>query len=484
MEQPNTAIPAQAAHVTEQSPAARLWTKEFLVLTACNLLVFLNLHMILSSLPLYMREHFNAGDFYVSLCTSLMALSAIVARLFSAKALELGKRNLILFGGLAIALLGTVGYYFSATIVALLVMRVIFGFGFGMYSTTFPTMASDIIPRNRMGEGMGYFGLSTTISMSMGPLIGMWIEKQYGFTPLVVIGSLFIMILFPLAYSLIVGKQRARTDGTTQAQAQAQAQKMVTAPLVNAQVGAIPRSDSHVPVNVEQHERANIAAAQRITEKQVLAKTDTATSVASTHSRKTSSFERKLLLPSLLNFLMSVTYGGLVSFIALFGSEAHIANPGYFFLFNALAVILIRPFSGKIYDRFGPKALLVPGAMLLIAGLLLLSLAHSTLGLFAAALCYGVGWGALQPTMQTWMIQVVSPHQRGMANGMFLNSLDLGVALGAMILGTIASATTYTSMYRYSVVFIVLYIIIGIIYMVRAQKTPAQQSAAIHIKVD
>ncbi|MFD1888511.1 MFS transporter [Paenibacillus wenxiniae] len=469
MEQTNTSIPSQATAGAKKGPVARLWTKEFLVLTACNLLVFLNLHMILSSLPLYMREHFNAGDFYVSLCTSLMALSAIVSRLFSAKALELGKRNLILFGGLAIALLGTVGYYFSASIIALLVMRVIFGFGFGMYSTTFPTMVSDIIPRNRMGEGMGYFGLSTTISMSMGPLIGMWIEKQYGFTPLVIIGSLFIMILFPLAYSLISGKHRAKSTVTSNIPNQ----NTVSADPSVVKTSLLPSADGGSTVT--DHEAAHT---------NIVPKSATGLPSSSSVSRKTSSFERKLLLPSLLNFLMSVTYGGLVSFIALFGSEAHIANPGYFFLFNALAVILIRPFSGKLYDRFGPKALLVPGALLLIAGLLLLSLAHSTLGLLAAALCYGLGWGALQPTMQTWMIQVVNPHQRGMANGMFLNSLDLGVALGAMILGTIASATSYTSMYRYSVIFIIVYIVVGAIYMVRAKKTPAQQSPSIHIKVD
>ncbi len=469
MEQTKTAIPSQEADGAVKGPVARLWTKEFLVLTACNLLVFLNLHMILSSLPLYMREHFNAGDFYVSLCTSLMALSAIVSRLFSAKALELGKRNIILFGGLAIALLGTVGYYFSASIIALLVMRVIFGFGFGMYSTTFPTMVSDIIPRNRMGEGMGYFGLSTTISMSMGPLIGMWIEKQYGFTPLVVLGSLFIMILFPLAYSLISGKHRAKETDHSQMQRKS---------IASTQQSTI-QADSQAAANPEAK-----ATSQQDSSVQAAQSTNTTSEQSNMTPRKTSSFERKLLLPSLLNFLMSVTYGGLVSFIALFGSEAHIANPGYFFLFNALAVILIRPFSGKLYDRFGPKALLVPGAILLIAGLLLLSMAHSTLGLLASALCYGLGWGALQPTMQTWMIQVVNPHQRGMANGMFLNSLDLGVALGAMILGTIASATSYTSMYRYSVIFIVLYIVIGAIYMVRAKKTPAQQSPSIHIKVD
>ena len=52
-------------------------------------------------------------------------------------------------------------------------MRVLFGIGFGMTSTSFPTMASDVIPIKRLGEGMGYFGLSTTLAMSIGPMIGL-----------------------------------------------------------------------------------------------------------------------------------------------------------------------------------------------------------------------------------------------------------------------------------------------------------------------
>ncbi|MNE92561.1 major facilitator superfamily transporter [compost metagenome] len=56
----------------------------------------------------------------------------------------------------------------------------------------------------------------------------------------------------------------------------------------------------------------------------------------------------------------------------------------------------------------------------------------------------------MQPALQTWMIQSVDPRQRGMANGMFFNSLDLGVAIGTMILGSVALYNSYAVMYRYS----------------------------------
>lgn len=79
----------------------KLCTREFIMLTVCNLLLFLNLQMILSPLPGYVKEHFHAGALTVSLFTTVFALSAIISRLFSAKALEKGKRNVILFLGLA-----------------------------------------------------------------------------------------------------------------------------------------------------------------------------------------------------------------------------------------------------------------------------------------------------------------------------------------------------------------------------------------------
>ncbi|MNP67088.1 hypothetical protein D3C76_1628760 [compost metagenome] len=47
-----------------------------------------------------------------------------------------------------------------------------------------------------------------------------------------------------------------------------------------------------------------------------------------------------------------------------------------------------------------------------------------------------------------------------MANGMFFNSLDLGVAIGTMILGSIALYTSYGVMYRYSALAPVLLLLI------------------------
>ncbi|WNS45699.1 MFS transporter [Paenibacillus sp. MMS20-IR301] len=369
----------------------RLWTSSFITLTLCNLLLFTGLQMTLSTLPAYAEGTLHATSVQVSLVTSLFALSAIASRLFSAKAMEKGGRNLLIFLGLAVSLTAVAGYYFAGSIIALLLLRILFGIGFGMASTAFPTMASDIIPVRRMGEGMGYFGLSTSLAMSAGPLIGLSLLQGPGF------GSLLLGTGAALACIVPLGLRLSRS-----------------LPAQHKEPAAVPAAGS--PGNAY----------------------------------------RRLLLPCLLNFLLSISYGGLLGFLALYGTERQLQHVAYFFLFNAVAIVIIRPLSGKIYDRFGPAALLIPGSLFIMAGLLLLSFAASTAALFPAALCYGIGFGSMQPALQTWMIQSVRPRQRGLANGMFFNSLDLGVAVGSMLLGTIALFTSYAVMYRYSALALVL----------------------------
>lgn len=374
----------------------KLWTKEFITLTVSNLFLFLTLQMLLTTLPAYAKEAFGANSTQVSLITSLFAFSAIASRLFSSKALEKGKRRQLLYIGLFISLLAILGYYAASSIGFLLLMRVLFGLGFGMTSTSFPTMASDIIPAKRLGEGMGYFGLSTTLAMSIGPMIGLTLLQGGGFTPLVFITSAINILIFPLAFLLTSRTPRQHKEPA--------------------------------PATIKDGKKGTVM--------------------------------RRLLLPAVLNFLTSITYGGLLSFLALYGKEVHLSNPQYFFLFNALAIILIRPVSGRLYDRYGHKAILIPAALFMAAGLVLLTYATTTSGLLLSALCYGLGFGSMQPSLQTWMIQEVPPQQRGMANGTFLNSLDFGVAIGAIILGTIARFSSYTIMYRYSAIAVLFVVII------------------------
>lgn len=377
-------------------PASKLWTRDFVLLTVSNLFLYLNLQMITPSLPAYVTERFGAGQWTVSLVISLFALSAIVTRFFAGSWLKRGRTALILLVGLTVYMLATASYYAAGTLALFLLIRILYGIGFGVSSTAFGTMVSDIIPIRRMGEGMGYFGLSTSLSMSAAPVIGLWLLGSYGFDTLILVSTLLAILIIPL--SLLI------------------------------------RSTPSVP------------------------KPATAPSPAA--APDTRGTYKQVALPCFLNMLLSITYGGLISYLALFGKEVHIGNVGWFFLCNAGAVLLVRPVAGKIFDKKGHFAVLPPGALMVAVGLVLLSYTSSMTGLLASALCYGIGYGILQPSLQAWTVKQVSPEMRGTANGTFYNSIDLGIALGSLLLGGIASGTSYSMMYLLSALAMLLFLAI------------------------
>lgn len=393
----------------------KLWTKSFIALTISALFLFMNLQMLLSSFPSYVKSEFQAGDIMVSLVTSVFALTAIASRFMTAFLMRRVSRNVLLYIGLAIAAAITGLYVVADSIGSLLLMRVGYGIGFGIASTIIPTIVSQIIPSKRMGEGIGYFGLSTSLAMSIGPMIGLNVMKQSGFGTLAMIGTFTLLLAFPVLF-------------------------------FSRSLPAVPKKQ---PI-----ER----------------------SIAPSKPIKVP-FNTKLVLPAILNVLLAITYGGLLSFIALFGEAVHLEQVGLFFLFNAITIIIIRPISGRLFDKKGPAAVLIPAAVCVVASLTVLSYTTSMPMLIVSALLYGLGFGAIQPTIQAWMLRTSTPAQYGMANSMFYNSTDLGVASGAIILGAISAASNYGMMYRYSAGFMVLFLVIYIgIQITKARNNPSALS--------
>ena len=97
--------------------------------------------------------------------------------------------------------------------------------------------------------------------------------------------------------------------------------------------------------------------------------------------------------------------------------------------------------------------------------------------LFIAAFIYGIGYGSMQSSLQTWMIQVVSPTQRGMANDVFELAGLLGLLLVPFFVDAIAAMTSYTDMYRYSVMFMILFLLI---YLIQGENEAAASPLNLH----
>lgn len=381
-------------HTSSKQQRKPLWTKPFLITALANLLLFFSFQMLIPTIPSHLSQ-LGGDNVQVGLVIGIFTISSLLTRPFAGRALDLLGRKHVLLVGLAICALTIAGYSYIAAVTLILAARFVHGIGWGLSTTSLGTVIADIIPPERRGEGMGYYGLSNTFAMAVGPLTGLWVMQAFGFSYVLLIST--ILAILSLFSSLFI---------------------------------TYPK-----PIRPAKPVR-RLRIADRL-------------------------WERTALLPSALLLCTAICYGGIVTFITLFGLEAGIANVGLFFLCNASMVLLVRPITGVLFDRKGPEWVLLPGAIFTIAGLWLLSYAHSNISLAIAALCYGVGFGSLQPALQAWTIARSSPERRGAANGTFFSANDLGIGLGAMVLGALANwSGSYATMYRYSTTLIIVFLLI------------------------
>jgi predicted MFS family arabinose efflux permease len=159
-------------------------------------------------------------------------------------------------------------------------------------------------------------------------------------------------------------------------------------------------------------------------------------------------FEAKAIPVSLIVLVLAVTYGGVLTFVAVYAKELRLPYVvDYFFVVMASASVVSRLVTGRMYDRFGPNATIYPAIVLMAAGLLMLGGIHTTGGMLTAAALVGVGYGMAVPGIQTLAIQLSPPDRTSAVTATFFTCLDGGIGLGAYLLGWSIHAFGYAGVY-------------------------------------
>lgn len=176
------------------------------------------------------------------------------------------------------------------------------------------------------------------------------------------------------------------------------------------------------------------------------------------------------LLPGLVMMTASIGYGGVVTFIPTMATARHIsghwlgvAEYAYFYIAYALILILTRGLWGRLSDRFGRPAAIIPGLVLMAAGTVLLAVTPNFITLVLSAIVYAAGFGAAQPSIMAWTVDRAGHQNHGAAMGSFFAAFDGGIAIGSLAMGVLIQH------YSYAVAFAVVSIVtlVGfVIYLV------------------
>jgi MFS family permease len=145
---------------------------------------------------------------------------------------------------------------------------------------------------------------------------------------------------------------------------------------------------------------------------------------------------RVILLAASL-FVMSYSYGGITSFVAIFSGQQGIEPQSLFFTVFAIAILITRVLTSPYGDRFGPLKLLYPSWVLVPVGLAILAISDSAVELALAAFIFGAGFGGAYPAFVTWVLGKTAAERRGATFGSILLAFDMGIGAGSLATGVL-----------------------------------------------
>ena len=384
-----------------------LWTKNFICITLSTLLLYFGFEMLMTTLPLYIKQ-IGGSDSAVGISVGLFTVTALILRAAAGILLDRYGRRGIFFAGLIAMAAVTFSYRLVTTVALIMVVRILHGMSWGVANTAAGTIASDNIPKSRFGEGMGYFGLASSIAMAIGPATGLMILTDHSFPTLFYVAAAIMLAALLLAFFV---------------------------------------SYRRLTPSQKSPDRSNVTGSP-----------DTSCGEESdTNSKKygrISFLERTALIPSVSILFVCATYGALIGFLALFAEQEGIANIGIYFAVYAVAMLITRPIAGKLTDKYGFSAVVYPGLLLTFLGLIILAGSHSFIQFMISAAFYGVGIGSVQCSLQSMAVVNAAADRIGTANATFFIGFDTGIGIGSVVAGIVASSLGYGVMYGSFSIFI------------------------------
>jgi MFS family permease len=160
--------------------------------------------------------------------------------------------------------------------------------------------------------------------------------------------------------------------------------------------------------------------------------------------------EWRVLIISLSLFLYSFGYGGITSFTALYADVNGVTPKSIYLTALAVVILIIRPFAGRLGDRWGYKRVFIPCLILICIGLALLSFGGSRAWMIASAIVFGTGFGTAYPVYVGYVMQGVDGDRRGAAFGAILAAFDTGIGTGSTSMGWLIQHYGFASAFGFA----------------------------------
>jgi MFS family permease len=156
--------------------------------------------------------------------------------------------------------------------------------------------------------------------------------------------------------------------------------------------------------------------------------------------------ERKIVVPSIMNFLQNFVWGGIIAFLPLYAINCGIKNPGWFFTANAGMLIMGRILGGRILDTYNKEKIISTFIFTSMAAMVILAFSKTLPMFILVGMIWGTGGAFFFPASMAYSLDYAGSSS-GTAVGTFRALSDLGLALGPVLMGIIIPIAGYQIMF-------------------------------------
>jgi MFS family permease len=201
-----------------QEMSGKIWTVNFVLLCSASLTLLVCAQILLPTLPSYVltiggtRKDIGFVMGAYSICATIMrAISGWISDCYG--------RKKIVISALAVMLCITLLYRAGHSALSVGTIRGLHGLFYGLAGTTMAAIVADSLPVARMAEGLGYYGLMSTLSMGLAPMIGIWLVNGFGYSTLfdlvTILAAITLVTAIPVRSSGIRNPVQETSHGFT-----------------------------------------------------------------------------------------------------------------------------------------------------------------------------------------------------------------------------------------------------------------------------
>lgn len=368
----------------------KIWTKDFTFLMIGLLLISCANYFFASSIAVYAKLISSSGV-YAGLLTSSFYFGSVAMRLVNGTLVQkYGARKLMLVGAV-LCFSACLAHNFAGTILVLVIFRIIHGIGYSVFSTASGTAASYIVPPKRIAEGMGYYTIGNVLAMALGPAIALAIvskETRAQFHQLFGVATIICVIAIILVLLMKPECEHPAEDKEKD----------------------LGSSSKELPPTFL-------------------------------------GFEKGVLLPTLISFMMSFSYAPVIVYLTAYGLTKGWRDVGFAFTMYAIGLLSSRLIAGRISDRHGADYVMYPSYLMGITALVMIAFCPNEPCLYIAMVILGLCVGGYNPQINVFCISRCTKERRGTATAAFNGACDLGLALGSTMSGIMIGIVGYPAVY-------------------------------------